>query len=257
MKLEYVIAIRGLAERAKEKRFNTLRLWINEPDYHYRLQSELREEIISACHFYRQEASERVLTVFSDDLKTLSIGIRKVGIRQIGHRVRTTNTHYTAQTVFRAIEKRLARPLFGSVRSATSSNDLGFMLREPIAVPATVPLVLCLPIWPWMVHRRSYHLKMDVIYNRYKDITVDPWIRVLKEEGERSLLGTIELSTQVAKDSVTSTLAREDQRYKRELDGKNKPMDPGAMQHLIIDYGNLVAAEAALAALVVHINEKA
>ena len=136
-------------------------------------------------------------------------------------------------------------------------NDLGFMLRAPIAVLATVPFVFGLPIWSWMVHSRAYHLGMDVIHNRYKDEIISPWIKTLKEEGEKSLIGTIELSSQVARELVASALTREDKRYNRELDGKNKPMDQGAVQHLITVYGNLLAAEAALSALVVHIKEKA
>ena len=108
-----------------------------------------------------------------------------------------------------------------------------------------------------MVHSRAYHLEMDVIHNRYKDEIISPWIRSLKEEGEKSLIGTIELSSQVARELVTSALMREDERYNRELYGKNKPMDQGAVQHLITVYGNLVAAEAALTALVTHVKGKA
>ena len=190
--------------------------------------------------------------------------------------IRITKTHHTAQALFRAIEERLALPWLGNVRPATNSgsgetvdnddveeavqrsiNDLGFMLRAPIAVLATVPFVFGLPIWPWMVHSRAYHLEMDVISNRYRDKIISPWIRSLKEEGERSLIGTIKLSSQVARELVTYTLAREDQRYNRELDGKNKSIDQGAVQHLITGYGNLVAAEAALTTLVVHIKETA
>ena len=188
--------------------------------------------------------------------------------------VKTTDTHHTAQTAFRAIEERLARPiLLGSDRPTTDGgkseavdngdievavqqivNDLGFMLREPIAVLPTVPFVFCLPIWPCMVQSRTHHLEMDVICNRYKDIIVNPWIRSLIEEGEKSLIGTIELSSQVAKKSVTSALTREYKRYNQEPGGI---MDQGLLQHLITDYGNLVAAEAALTELVVRIKEKA
>ena len=188
--------------------------------------------------------------------------------------IRTTDTRHTAQTVFSAIEERLARPWLGSVRpnggkseavengdvevaTQRSINDLGFMLRAPITVLATVPFVFGLPIWPWMVHSRAYHLDMDVIYNRYKDIIINPWITSLKEEGEKSLIGTIKLSSQVAKDLVSSALEREDKRYNRELEEKNKPMDQGVAQHLILVYGNLVAAEAALMELVVRIEENA
>ena len=127
-----------------------------------------------------------------------------------------------------------------------SIDKLGFMLRAPITVLATVPFVFGLPIWPWMVRSRAYHLGMDVIHSRYKEAIVDPWIRSLKEEGERSLIGTIEVSSKVAKDLVTSTLEREDNRYKRELEGKGKPVDERTVQYLISIYGSLVAAEEAL-----------
>ena len=226
--------------------------------------------------FVNQETPKYVLINPIDDLETQSISIRKVVFQQIRSMIRTTNKHHTVQTAFRAIEERLARPLLGSVRPATTSgkseavddgdvevavqrsiDDLGFMLRAPIAVLATVPFVFGLPIWPWMVHSRAYHLEMDVIYNRYKDLIINPWIKSLMEEGEKSLIGTIQLSSQVAKDLVTSAFTREDRRYNRELDGKNKPINQEAMEHLITIYGNLVAAEAALSALVVHIKEKA
>ena len=149
--------------------------------------------------------------------------------------IKTTATRHTAQTAFRAIEERLARPWLGPATPPTSDSEsdvgddvevavqrsideLGFMLRAPITVLATVPFVFGLPIWPWIVHSRAYHLGMDVIYNRYKDEIVDPWIRSLKEEGEKSLIGTIEISSKVAKDLVTSALEREDNRYKREME---------------------------------------
>ena len=87
---------------------------------------------------------------------------------------------------------------------------------------------------------------MDVVHNQYRDEIVDPWIKSLKEEGEKSLIGTIKLSSKVAEDLVASALEREDNRYKRELEGKNKPVDQGTVQYLIASYGNLVAAEEAL-----------
>jgi hypothetical protein len=195
-----------------------------------------------------------------------------VAFQQIRNVIKTTATRHTAQTAFRAIEEKLARPWLGPGSTITSDvesdsdlgddaevavqrsiDELGFMLRAPITVLATVPFVFGLPIWPWMVHSRAYHLGMDVIHNRYRDEIVDPWIRSLKEEGEKSLIGTIEFSSKVAKDLVTSALEREDNRYKRELDGKNKPVDQGTVQHLIAIYGNLVAAEEALRELFVRV----
>jgi len=179
--------------------------------------------------------------------------------------IKTTATRHKAQTAFRAIEEKLARPWLGPGSPITSGgesesdqgddaeaavqrsiDELGFMLRAPITALASVPFVFGLPIWPWMVHSRAYHLGIDVIHDRYRDEIVDPWIRSLKEEGEKSLIGTIELSSKVAKDLVTSALEREDNRYKRELEGKNKLVDQGTVLHLIAIYGNLVAAEEAL-----------
>ena len=177
--------------------------------------------------------------------------------------IRTTRTRHTAKTAFRAIEERIARRWLGlsTTSDGESDSDLGedakvavqrrtnkrgFMLRAPITALATVPFVFGLPIWPWMTHSRAYHLEMDVLYNRYKEVIVDPWIRSLKEEGEKSLVGTIKFSSKVAKDLVTSAFEREDKRYQRELDGQKKPVDEGTVQHLTAIYGNLVAAEEAL-----------
>jgi hypothetical protein len=263
-----------LAEKAKEERFKALRDGIRHLDS--RLQPELREEIVGTCLSGLQYTNLGVLIALLDDLESQSITIRSVAFQQIRSMIKTTATRHTAGTAFRAIEERMARPWLGTVTPPAKSDEkqgqvnndveeavqqsigkLGFMLRAPITVLATVPFVFGLPIWPWMVHSRAYHLEMDVIYSRYKDEIINPWIRSIKEEGEKSLIGTIELSSTVAKELVTSALDREDKRYNRELDTKNKPMDPGAVQHLITIYGNLTAAEAALGELFVHIKEKA
>ena len=188
--------------------------------------------------------------------------------------IKTTATRHTASAVFRAIEERIARPWLGPGISTTrddepepesnlgddaevavqrSFDELGFMLRAPITILATVPFVFGLPIWPWMVHSRAYHLGMDVIHNRYKDEIVDPWVRSLKEEGEKSLIGTIEVSSKVAKDLVISALEREDNRYRRELEGKFRPVDQSTVRYLIAMYGNLVAAEEALRELSIRV----
>ena len=270
LKSEYVSGIRTLAERAKDERFQTLRDGIKHLDP--RLQPELHKEIVGTYPFLESNRARKVLIIISDDLESQSISIRKVAFQQIR---KAADTRHTAQTAFRAIEKALARALLGPVTPSTSDakseavdndveaaaqqcfDDLGFMLRAPIAALATLPFVFGLPIWPWMTYSRAYHLEMDVIYNRYKDEITNPWVRSLKEEGEKSLIGTIELSSKVAEDLVDSALKREDNRFNRELERMDKPIDQGAVQYLITSYGNLVAAEAALAELLIHIKEKA
>jgi hypothetical protein len=187
--------------------------------------------------------------------------------QQIRGVIKTTTTRHTAQTVFRSIEAKIARPWLAPASSAVdnteseagsnevesaiqqSINKLGFMLRAPITVLATVPFVFGLPIWPWIAHSRSYRLKMDIICNRYEDDIIGPWIKSLKDEGERSLVGTIKMSSKVANNLVTSALEREDNRYKRELEGKMKPADQQIVLHLLAAYSNLVAAEEALRGL--------
>jgi len=164
-----------------------------------------------------------------------------------------TATRHTIQTALRVISPVTSdgesESDQGNDAEATiqrSIDERGFVLRAPITMLASVPSVFGLPIWPRNFNSRAYHLDMDVIYNRYKDEIVDDWIRSLKEGGEKCLIGTIEFSSKVAKDLVTSVLEREDNRYKRELEGKIKPVDQGTVQHLIAIYGNLVAAEEAL-----------
>ena len=139
------------------------------------------------------------------------------------------------------------------VAGQRSTDKLDLMLRAPTTVTATVPSVFGRPIWPRVVRSRTYDLRMDVVHNRYRDEIVDPCIRSLKEEGETRLIGTIKLSSQVAEDLVASALEREYSLYKRELEGKNKPVDQGTVQHLIASYGNLLAAEEALKELFVRV----
>jgi hypothetical protein len=204
------------------------------------------------------------------DLESQSIDSRKVAFQQIRNVIKTTATRHKAQTAFRAIEERLARPWLGPGTPPTSDaeseegddvevpvqrsiDELGFMLRAPITMLATVPFVFGLPIRSRKLYSRVYHLGMDVIYNQYRDEIVDPWIRSLKEEGEKSLIGTIEVSSKVMKDMVISAFKREDNRYKQELEGNNIPVVPGMVPHLVAIYGNLVAAEEALREIFIRV----
>jgi hypothetical protein len=107
--------------------------------------------------------------------------------------------------------------------------------------------------WTWTGFRRQYSIDIDTLHDRFKGEIIDPWIKKLKEEGEKSLIGTIETSYLTAKNLMTSALEREDRRFERELEGKRRPVDQGAVQHLIAIYGNLVAAEEALRELFIRI----
>ena len=94
---------------------------------------------------------------------------------------------------------------------------------------------------------------MDTLHDRFRGEAIDPWIGELKEEGEKGLLGTSEASVKAAKHLMTSALLERRDQYKRELEGKEKPIDEGKVQRLIATYGNLLAAEEALRELFVRV----
>ena len=89
---------------------------------------------------------------------------------------------------------------------------------------------------------------MDVLYARYKKEIIDPWIRGLTDEGEKSVIGIIEFNSMVVKELVASTRGRAENRYKREPEAKEE-----RVAHLIAINGNLVAANETLRELFVHL----
>jgi hypothetical protein len=120
------------------------------------------------------------------------------------------------------------------------------MLRAPVAALATIPFVFGLPIWPWMTKYESFHLPMDVISSKYQEEIVEPWLKNLQEEAQRSLKGTIHASSAVAKAAVQNVLEREDKRYTREAEQKEVAARAGDVQHMVAMNSNLWAAEGAL-----------
>ena len=93
---------------------------------------------------------------------------------------------------------------------------------------------------------RKYDLDLDIIRQQYKAQIVQPWIESLNREGERTLLGTIGLSSNAARESLNSALEREKARYQREIENKQQPLDEETVELLVAVYVNLLAAEEAL-----------
>jgi hypothetical protein len=120
------------------------------------------------------------------------------------------------------------------------------MFRAPVAALATIRFIRGLPIWPWVTRPKLFHLPMDVIEYKYREEIVEPWLRNLKEEGEKSLKGTIHASSAIAKAAVQSSLEREDKQYIREAEQKERAPRVGEIQHLVAMNSNLWAAESAL-----------
>jgi hypothetical protein len=125
-------------------------------------------------------------------------------------------------------------------------DSLGFMLRAPITVLTTITWTLGAPFWVFMPKSRTYHLTMDVIHQQYQTQVVQPWLESMNKEGKRTLLGIIRLSSDAARDSLNSALEKEETRYQRELETKQKPLDREVVENLVTAYVNLLAAEEAL-----------
>jgi hypothetical protein len=92
---------------------------------------------------------------------------------------------------------------------------------------------------------RQYGIEIDTLHDRFKDEIIDPWMRKLKEDGEKTLLGTAETRFNAAKDLLASALLEREERYKRELEEKGKLVGEERVERLMATYGNLLAAEGA------------
>ena len=108
----------------------------------------------------------------------------------------------------------------------------------------------------WSLFNRQYSIEIDALHDRFKDEIIDPWIKKLKEEGERTLLGTAEASLEVAKNLMTSALLENEDRCKRKLEETKKDMLPYEenVPWLTAVRSNLLAAEGALTELSVRLN---
>ena len=109
----------------------------------------------------------------------------------------------------------------------------------------------------WSLFNRQYSIEIDTLHDRFKDKIVDPWIRELKEEGERTLLEVSQASIRAAKDWMASALLEKEDRYKRELEAKRKEMHVGEAEvsRFTAVYTNLLSAEAASTELLVRISD--
>ena len=94
---------------------------------------------------------------------------------------------------------------------------------------------------------------MDALHDRFKDEVINPWIRNLKEEGEKALLRATETSLMAAKELITSAFPEREDRCKRELDDKANLVGEERVEHLTAVHSNLMAAEAALKELFVQV----
>jgi hypothetical protein len=150
LKLHFVTSVRKIVNDYRQKQLKALRTLIQStiPEM---VQTRLKEEII-------------------DNLDKISAHINTILFTSLQRRVvKTVEQRYTAKSAYRSLQNAIAtsvaRPRRKSRDSATlldSSDDdepektvateeLGFMLRAPIAAVATIPLVFGVVIWPFLV----------------------------------------------------------------------------------------------------------
>jgi hypothetical protein len=222
-------------------------LRLSQRELHSSLNT-LKSEYVVTIREFAEQAKEELFKALRDEIKHLDSRLQPE-LREEIVRTCLSGLQYTKLIVLIALSADIE---FQSIPNRSVAFQ---QLRKMINARRYTPRAIFNAIKEMLA--RVYQLDMDVTYNLYKDEIINPWIRSLQEEGEKSLIRNIELSSTVAEELVTSALDREDKRYNRELDTKYKPMDPRAVQHLITIYGNLMAAEAALGELLVHIKEKA
>ena len=98
---------------------------------------------------------------------------------------------------------------------------------------------------------RQYSIEIDTLQNRFKEEIIDPWVRKLKEEGEKLLLGITGASLKAARNLTTSPLLEREDRCKRELEAieRDKLIGEEKVMQFTAVYSNLLAAEGALGEL--------
>ncbi|TDL23502.1 hypothetical protein BD410DRAFT_787351 [Rickenella mellea] len=246
LKHQFVGLVRDLANRSRAEHFEALKGSIQE-SIQADVQQELQAEIV-------------------DELTTRGVSVETLMFTSIKRDVvQKIATRYNASTAFRAIEDALAKPLIRSPNPAAVLNDnwsdfdraeseartrgieeLGFMVRAPIAVIASVPWVLGAGIWPFMAKSKQYHMDKVAIAQKLDMKVVGPFLEQLKSEGQKTLDGMMTKSSTIAREAVEGALEKEEQRYQLERSKKELPPTKSGVAGALAALSNFLAAETAL-----------
>ena len=134
-----------------------------------------------------------------------------------------------------------------------SVEQLGFMLRAPLTAITSIAWAFGTPIWALMTKFHTYHLPMAVLQQHYRDEIVTPWLEGLNKEGEASLIGVIQFTSNEVRAIVNGALEKESIRYNKALETP-KSLDKVTVENLVMASVNLLAAEEALQELQRKIN---
>lgn len=234
----YVNGVRELADAAGMKRLRELKEMISGLDP--KIKPMLRRKIERALERLSSDIRQ-VISGYVDEQVKLKRTRRQAGI-DLRLPTETTlpdspRSRKEFANTINAREEAISRTM----------DDLGFMLRSPSAPLGSIPCTFSLSTLPWTVQSAAFHLSMDVLQKKYKIIVFGPWWNSLREEAEKSLMGTIQISSSVAKAAVQSLLEEEDKQYTYEEEQKAslKPALTVNPYTLVVN-SNLWAAESAL-----------
>ncbi|KIJ60882.1 hypothetical protein HYDPIDRAFT_31927 [Hydnomerulius pinastri MD-312] len=262
VKRSFVAFVRELAARAQSDRFSTLKAVMEQMSENGQ-SSDLMEDVI------------RQLSVYGHDAKALVSRIQP-------HVVRTIASRHGPTSAFNAIQNAIAKPflqtkspmpphdLHVQVTEETSRqshsswssslltsederqvtvDDLGFMLRAPIAVLAAVPLVLGSAIWPFIIRGKQFVIDKAQLTVVIKERIISPYLEGLKTEASVTLEAMIRKSSQAARVAVVDALVAEENRFVRARyqkesweESQKEEVTNSCLSVLL----NLLAAEAAL-----------
>jgi len=136
----------------------------------------------------------------------------------------------------------------------SAASELGFMIRAPIAVLATIPLLLGSFVWPWIVHKRKFVINKDVLAIHFQDQIQKPFFSDIKKEAEKTVEFVITRSSQLAQKIVNESLQEEQARFDRENVLKNLSVQDtiSLAVDTVSSFWSLSATEAALQELQVR-----
>ncbi|KAH7927606.1 hypothetical protein BV22DRAFT_268537 [Leucogyrophana mollusca] len=246
LKRKFVDFVRTLANRSRADHFASLKKRIQgfgTDDLHSILQGEIIEE----------------LTDRGSGMEALAFSTVR---RKVMH---TVATKHSAASAYRALQETIAKPLLkqkaigafqdtlsdsssGSMDTSESFSrveDLGFMLRAPIAVIAAVPWLFGSAIWPFMKNTEKFILNKDAFVTELKEHIIYPFFEALKQEGQNTLEQMMARSSEAARGAVRDALAMEEQQFESEqaVGNQSSSQTIGTALNTLL---NLIAAEAAL-----------
>ncbi|KLO16273.1 hypothetical protein SCHPADRAFT_995240 [Schizopora paradoxa] len=250
--------VRNLASSSHSSYFRSLTEKIKKSIGNNDLTLQFKDDLIGDL----EEKGSNIQALTSRFLQIRKNAMHKAAIR------------HTPRTAFQAIEASIAKPLIPSsssmievlkneneledaaddINSSQRSNkldELGFMLRAPITILASVAWVIGVGFWPFMKQSEKIFMRKTDFTEQLHKHLLSVFFEDLQEEGRETLELIMDKSWRMAKSVVEEKLKSEDMRYENEKilkqNGRDRANDQ--LTALLPPLLNYLAAESALAQL--------